>query len=451
MILKIILGLIGLGIVVLIHETGHFLAARFFGIGVEAFSIGMGPVLLHKKIGETEYRISLFPIGGYCKMSGENDFKKSWENFKNNIKEGKNTFLGASPGARMAVAGAGPFFNIVFAVIVFAFIYGTGFEYPTMENRIVLVQDVHSDAPSTPAQEAGLLTGDRIIKIGRKNVENYRDIQIGISINAKTNLPVTVERGDKTMVFNLKPALEKSTGAGKIGVYYWADPVIAEVESGSASDRCGLKNGDRILKVNDEPIEYSVALFKVLDAKPKELNIEFLRGGEILNTTLAISEDPNESFGFSWQGVHYKTPKYSLPGAIARGCEEAWMTLTTSVKSLGLLFGGVDLTQAVSGPVRITYMVGDVATEGFKQSAGVAFRNIFNFLALISIAVAVTNLLPLPILDGGLILIFFVELLRRKPLNPLFIQVFQTAGIVLLAGLMVFGVFVDVKFLVKGG
>ncbi|MDR2842348.1 MAG: site-2 protease family protein, partial [Spirochaetaceae bacterium] len=178
---KILLGLIGLGIVVFIHELGHFLAARSVGIDVEAFSIGWGKPILKKKVGAVEYRLGMFPLGGYCKMRGENDFAKAWENTKAKIPPDRGTFLGSHPAARMLVAFAGPLFNIIFAAVVFSVIWGIGFEYTTMDNRIVLLHDV-DPKESYPADQAGLLSGDRIISINGDTVENFYDMQKKIII-----------------------------------------------------------------------------------------------------------------------------------------------------------------------------------------------------------------------------------------------------------------------------
>jgi len=133
--------------------------------------------------------------------------------------------------------------------------------------------------------------------------------------------------------------------------------------------------------------------------------------------------------------------------ALAKGAAETWKTFALSVKSLSLLFKGVDLTQAVSGPIRITYMVGDIATESFSQGIGAGISSVANFLSLISIALCIMNLLPLPMLDGGMILLFFIEGIRRKPLNPKFVSAFQAFGVIIIAGLMLFAVFGDVMFL----
>jgi len=132
-----------------------------------------------------------------------------------------------------------------------------------------------------------------------------------------------------------------------------------------------------------------------------------------------------------------------------KGAQETWKTFVVSLRSLSLLFRGIDLTQAVSGPIRITYMVGDVATEGFGQSIGTGLSSMANFLALISIALCIMNLLPLPVLDGGMILLFIIETVKGHPLRPKTIYAFQTVGVVLIFGLMIFAVFGDILFLAR--
>jgi regulator of sigma E protease len=457
LIVKILLGLAGLGIVVFVHELGHFIAARLVGIDVEAFSIGWGKPVLAKKIGSVEYRLGMFPIGGYCKMRGDNAFEEAWENWRNGAARDDGSFLGARQEARIFVAFAGPLFNLIFAALVFTIIWGTGFEFTTMSNRIVLVSDIFP-GEDYPAARAGLKTGDRIIEINGKEVENYRDIQSLIAVNAENELRFTVLRetpagGQEKLDLRISPEMEKSSGAGRIGVYFWADPIIENVIPGSPAAMAGLESGDRVVSINGEPFPYSVALLKVLDGggeRPETLDIKAERDGSLVDMELAVPPDDGEPIGIAWQTLKYHTPKYSVLGAIGRGVSEMWDTLAVSVRSLALLFRGIDLTQAVSGPVRITYMAGEVAADSFSQSAGAGLRSTGNFLALISIALAVMNLLPLPILDGGLIVLFLIEMLRRRPLHPRFISAYQTVGIALIGALMLFAVFGDVLFLMKG-
>jgi regulator of sigma E protease len=449
-ILKILLGLAGLGVVVFVHELGHFIAARLAGIDVEAFSIGWGKPFLKKKIGSVEYRLGIFPLGGYCKMRGESEFQEAWENHKHEVRAVKGSFFGAGPFRRIMVAFMGPFFNLIFACLVLTVIWGRGFEIDTLENRIVLVSDIQEGA-SYPADEGGLKTGDRIIEIKGRPIATYHDIQENIAVNPEEDLPLKVDREGRVLELRVRPSLEKSTGAGRIGVYFWTKPLVAQVVPGSPAGIGGLKPGDEILRVNGESLPYTVKLLKLLRHQPPVLKVDFLREGEEKQTELVLSYDGegNAETGLVWQTIKFHTPRLSPPGALAKGLEETWRTLTVSLRSLTLLFRGVDLTKAVSGPVRITYMVGDVAAEGFGQSIGAGISSMANFLALISIALCIMNLLPLPILDGGLILLFIIEIIKRKPLHPRFIQVFQTIGAALIFGIMIFAVFGDILYIAR--
>ena len=450
LIYRILLGLIGLGIVVFVHELGHFLAARLMGIGVDAFSIGWGKPILKKKIGEVEYRLGLFPLGGYCKMRGDSDYEEIYNKSAQGIKADEGSYYAAHPFRRAFACFAGPLFNFIFAVLVLSVIWGIGFEVNTLGNRIVLASEINPGS-TNPADEAGLKTGDRIISIMGKKTETYNDIQETIALNPGEELPMEVERNSEILRLSVVPVMDRSTGAGRIGVYFWTDPLIERVVEGSPAEIAGLESGDVISRVNGNDLPHTMALYKILEDGPQVLNIEYLRQGQLQETALipVYSESGGADLGLAWKAVRYHTPRLSPPRALAKGMQETWKTFTVSVKSLSLLFRGVDLTQAVSGPVRITYMVGEVAAEGFNQSFGSGISSMAGFLSLISIALCIMNLLPLPILDGGMILLFFVEALRRKPLHPRFVSAFQTVGVVIIAGLMIFAVFGDILYLAK--
>lgn len=449
MILKILLGVFGLGIVVFVHELGHFLAARICGIKVTAFSLGWGPAAIHKEINGVDYRIGFFPVGGYCTMAGESDFRKVYENRKNGVEPEKGDFYGASPVRRMITSFAGPFFNLIFSVIVFSVVMGAGYEFTTLPNRIALAKDV--TGKSYPSDRAGLVSGDFITAINGEKTENYHDIQKLIAVNAKKTLDFTILRDGKELNFSIEPELEKETGAGKIGVYFWSDPVIYELKPDGAAARAGLLSGDKIIKWDGEDFPYSAALYKIY--KDKEMTgvipVVYERAGEIFDAEIKMSPQDGGDAGIVWPYIKSKTPDYGFFGSIGQGSILAWETFSASVRGLSLLFSGVDLTKAVSGPVRITYMAGEIAAEGFSGAKISALRNFFEFLALISIALAVMNLLPLPILDGGAIVMFLVELIRGKPAPPRFFFALQTAGVVLIAGLMALALYGDVMFFIR--
>ncbi|GBU27816.1 RIP metalloprotease RseP [Treponema sp. R8-4-B8] len=445
-ILKIALGLFGLGIVVFFHELGHFLAARLVKIDVEAFSIGWGKPFLKKKIGAVEYRLGMFPVGGYCKMKGETDYNEAWENTNKGIKPEEGSYLAASPAARILVAIGGPLFNLLFAIILLCFLWGFGFEMKTLDNRIVLASEFTNEV--YPADKAGLETGDRIININGNEISYYHEVQENIAVNAEKNLPITVDRDGKIISLRVTPALDKSSGAGKIGVYFWTDTVIDSVAEGSPAQRAGLLPGDKIIAANNAPVRNTVDLMKILEQKPDHLDLEISRSGSTEKVLLDIS-DPEIDIGISWKTINYRTPNLSIPQAVAKGFKEGYKTLAISVTSLKLLFKGIDLTKAVSGPVRITYMMGDMAAQGFGQSIATGFRYFIDFIALISIALCVMNMLPLPILDGGMIILFLVEIIRRKPAHPKAISIFQTCGTVIIFTLMAFALFGDILYFVR--
>lgn len=447
MLIKIMLGLIGLGIVVFVHELGHFIAARLSGIDVEAFSIGWGKPIFSKVFHGVEYRIGIFPVGGYCHMKGETEFKEALTNNDIAIPREPGTFYGASPLKRILTAFAGPFANVIFAVLVLSLVWAIGFDVQTLDNKIVLASEI--EGKTFPADEAGLQTGDRIIAINGKPVSNYSEIQEQIAPNPGQTLQLLVERNGEQIPITVKPQLDTDTGAGRIGIYFWTDPVIETVKAGSPAQLAGLMKGDRIVSVQGMPLPYSVALYKVLKDRPSILQLNIERNGEFFNKELILSYDDQgqTNIGLEFKTIRYRAVARSIPEAFVKGASESWKTFTVSIKSLAVLFKGVNLSKAVSGPVRITYMVGDIAAEGFGQSFGAGFTAIASFLSLISISLCIMNLLPIPALDGGLIILFFIELITRKPLHPKAVYWFQMLGALFIFSLLIFSVFGDIMFL----
>jgi len=447
LLIKIILGLFGLGIVVFIHELGHFLFARLAKIDVEAFSIGWGKPILKKKIGKVEYRLGMFPVGGYCKMKGDTDYEKAWENMNNGVKSEEGSYLAASPFGRILACFGGPFFNLVFAAVLLSFLWGIGFEVNTLGNRIILASEINL-GETYPADTAGLKTGDRIIEIAGKEISYYHEVQENIALNPEKKLPLTVERNGDIINLDVTPSLDKSSGAGKIGVYFWTDPLIENIRENSPAQRAGLLPKDIITSANGEAVNNTMDIEKALENAPDLLVMEYSRNG-IQGQAQFTKDEYASGLGITWASVNYRTPNLSLHSAVAKGIKESWKTLVVYIKSLKLLFMGIDLTQAVSGPVRITYMIGEMATRGFGQGIGIGLRSIAEFLVIISIALCIMNLLPLPILDGGMIVLFLVEAIRRKPAHPKIISAFNACGMVIIFSLMVFALFGDIMFFVK--
>lgn len=449
----IVLGLLGLGIVVFVHEAGHFIAAKASGIEVEAFSIGWGRPILRRRIGRTEYRLGIFPIGGYCKMKGEELFRKALEEKADRIETEKGSLFSVSPLKRIVTYAAGPLANLVFAMVVLSVLWYAGFTFNTFENRIVLLSDYPAifGPGLNPADEAGLKTGDRVIAIDGKKVSHYADLQEMVALLAGKEVPFTIARDGEEMVLKVTPALDTATGTGKIGVSAWIDPVVAEVQPDSAAGIAGLKSGDTIIAARGEEISNYLDLYSIIDASPGRAELVYLRDGTRGRTVIIPDyDDAGEPvLGISFSGLTIRSEELSLPAAFLKGSGEAISTFFLTIKGIKSLFSGVNVREAVSGPIRITYMVGEVAGQGFSESFSAGLTNLFRFLSLISVALCFGNLLPIPALDGGLILLSLVEAVRGSQVSPKTFYRYQTAGFFIIIMILIFTTFGDITYLIK--
>ncbi|MCF6334876.1 MAG: site-2 protease family protein [Spirochaetales bacterium] len=451
MLLTIFIGIIGLDIVVLVHEIGHLLVAKLMGISVEAFSVGMGKKLFSLRYGETEYRLSLFPIGGYCKMKGEEQFTRAIREKSNSISHEDGSIFSASPLRRIATYLAGPLFNILFAIIVLSIIWFTGFTINTYSNRIVLLSDYPEIflSEDNPADIAGLHTGDKIVQINYAEISNYSDLQEIIYASPGKKLSIEVERDSRNIVLEITPRLNNETGAGQIGVSPWIDPLIERVEPGSSAFIGGLEEGDYIISANGIPVENYLDIFRILSSKPEYLKLSVLRGKIINERTLVpvYNDDGNVDLGLVFRSITVTSENLNIPEAVAKGTIETVNTFIMTAKSIYLLFRGVDVKKAVSGPIRISYYVGEIASSSFREGIKRGFTTIFRFLSIISIALGFANLLPIPIFDGGLILFTSIELIRRKPLRPGIFYRYQSIGFFIIIIIFFFTTYSDISFL----
>jgi len=444
MILTIFFGVLGFGIMVFVHELGHFIAAKKVGIGVEVFSLGWGRKMIGFSRGGTSYQLSWVPIGGYCKMKGDDIF----ENGETMHKEG--SFFAVSPLRRIIVALSGPLANMTFAVIILTIIWWIGFKIYSDENRVILVSDYTNEisAGMLPAAKAGLITGDRIIGIDDNRIEKFQDILEIISTSPDEELMLLVQREGSLLNIGVVPELDLQTGTGKIGVYAWRDLVVDQLDPGGAAFLAGLKPGDRITALNGKEVSHTLDLYQALAGNPQAVTVTYQRGAQKRETDLVVSYQDNGSadVGLSFKVKVFSSPDLSLPGALLKGAAETYRTLELTVKGITLLFSGVNLKNAVAGPLRITYYVGSVARSGFRFGVGSGLVSFFRFLCLLSVVLFLMNLLPLPAVDGGQILIFLIEIIRRKAISPKVIYRIQIVGFSILIVLVVFFTFNDIMF-----
>jgi regulator of sigma E protease len=452
-IVTILLGLVGLGVVVILHELGHFAAARAMGVEVEAFSVGWGPKIASFKRGGTEWRFSALPIGGYCKMKGEESFQKALETKAPEIPREKGTFYGAAPWRRIVIALSGPIANVIFAALVFMVVSTIAYTTPTYSNKIVLLSEYDLGTPklaSYPADRAGLKTGDRILEANGKPIADFSDLLQAITLSANKNIELKIERDGAIIEKSVTPMLDKDTGAGLMGVYYWADPVVGEITKGSAAQIAGLQAGDSIVSLDGKSVRHAIEFLSLLNAsRPERVKIGILRGGVPmeLSAVLSWNEQGKSNLGLGFKSeTHSVRAATSLSAAVSMGLKETWSTFDATLKGLASLFQGVNLFKALSGPARITYMVGQSATEGIQNSGTGGLAVPLNFLAFLSLSLFIMNLLPIPALDGGQILMFVIESVRRRAMRPLTIYRYQAIGAAFILALFVVASIGDLLF-----
>lgn len=453
--LTVLYGLIGLSVVVLVHEFGHFLAARAVGVEVEAFSIGMGPRIFGFKRKGTEWRLSALPVGGYCRMKGEESFKAALEQKLPHIPAEKGSFYGEPPWKRMLILISGPLFNVFFAVVLFSVVSLVGITIQTAPNRIVLASEASalSGQPSlaggsAPADAAGLKTGDFITSIDGRPVKDYSDLQEIIGLNPGKELGLTVDRGGESLRLPITPRLDKESGQGLIGIYAWIDPVVDSVDPQGPAAIAGIRGGDIIEEVNGRPVRNTIEVLSALKTSPEKVNLAAMRDGEPIAAALVVSyaEGGQPNLGVSFRAETRTDKATSFGGAIAAGAAETWETFAMSMKGIGSLFSGANILKALSGPARITFLVGSTAQESIKASGISGITTILSFLAFLSVSLFVMNLLPIPALDGGQMILSLAELLRKKPLLTTTIYRFQFVGAAMILVLFFLATFSDVLF-----
>jgi regulator of sigma E protease len=429
-----------LGPLVVIHEFGHFIVAKFFGIRVEVFSVGFGKRLFGIKRGDTDYRVSLIPLGGYVKMSGEN--------LDEQVTGAPYEFMSKPKWQRFCVALAGPAVNIFFALLIPAVVSMFYFEEEAYRNKPAQVYSVEA---GLPAANAGFQSGDVIVKVGDMENPTWRDVDEYAIVRPGQSIPVIVKRGDelKELTLPVKSIDIEGERLGAHGLIQDKQKIMAtSIVTGSPAAEAGLQNGDLILGINGQQIEQSRAGVEQLiaginDSRGQPIKLLVDRNGtEMEITAVPQLSDDRYRIGFRPQPKSDMIVKSkSIGEAIPYAVDENWRMVKLTATAIGQIFEGKrKVSETFSGPVGIA----DLSSQAVKAGPVV----LFSLMALLSLNLGIFNLFPIPVLDGGLIFMLGLEAVLGFFGLPLTIKIKEKmiqVGFVALMLLMGFIIYNDIS------
>ena len=434
-----------LGVLVTIHEFGHFIVARMCNVHVQRFSVGMGPVFYKKcdKHG-TEFALSAIPLGGYVSMI-TNKLIELEPEIKNQLTEEqlKNTFDSKPKAHRAAIMFAGPLANFLLSIVIF-----TGIFLNTVDPKIVPVINSVNQKIIYSNNET-FKANDKILSINNVTVKEAKDINLELLSYAgySGDLMFSVERDNSDKPINvfvgLKDFLPTSqsqadpTGSLGIKVEYFMQPIIGKVISGGSADRAGIKSNDKILEINNSKILFANDIQKKVSENPnRSLEFKLIRDGEIIYLPVNIDSQINENVTKGILGVSFGASR-NFRQSISKGIYETYNLSLKTLQFIGKMITGNMGTENLSGPIGIAQMAGNTAQAGFLP--------FMYLMALLSISLAVLNLLPIPVLDGGQLTLLGIEAIRGKPLPEKAENIIYTGGAVLVGMLMIFAIFNDIS------
>lgn len=423
--MKYLLAFLVLSVIIIIHELGHFIVAKASGVAVVEFSLGFGPRLLKFKRKGTMYSIKLFPFGGSCQMLGEDS---------DETKEG--SFNSVSVWKRIAIIAAGPIANFLLAFVLSVSIIGTiGYDACV----------IHSVAEGSPAEDAGLLPGDHIVKVNKQNVNFYGDYSLYLMENPGTVMNITYERDGQKYTTQLIPEYV-SRDRYLMGVTINAEePSLNSVNADTPAEKAGLKAGDLILSMDGKEVKSSDDITDFLvNHTGGEIKVTVKRDSEVLDFKFEPEKVHQEYYdiGMSMANAYQKC---SPAKTVSYSAKYTGYWMKAVFKSFKLLFTGKASVNDVSGPVGIVSAIGNVVEESSSDGFLWVFINLANWGTMISANLGVMNLLPIPALDGGRLMFLILEAIRKKPVPREKEGMVHFVGIVLLMILMVVVLFNDIR------
>ncbi len=436
--------LVVLGVLVVFHELGHYVVARWCRVKVLRFSVGFGKVLWSRRIGPdgTEWALSAVPLGGYVKMADEREGEVAAADLS-------RAFNRQPVGKRIAIVAAGPIANLLLAVLLYAGTYMAGI--PGQKAWLA------APAPGTAAAEAGIASGDLVRAVDGDGVRSWQDLRWRlVRAQSADEVELEVERTDGSTAHRrlklgaVSAADWEANFMATLGLRAdFGPPLVDQVIPGKPADRAGLRAGDRIVAVNGSAVQSPSDVALATNARPEMATLfRVERDGMPLDVTLTPEAVASGGKRIGVAGIKLRvdpstaarlavTVRYSPPEALAQGARRTWELSVFTVRMLGRILTGDASLKNISGPITLADFAGQTAQAGILTFVG--------YLALISISLGVLNLLPIPLLDGGHLLYYFAEFIKGSPVSDRAFEVGQRIGMALLAVLMALALFNDVS------
>ncbi len=442
-----------LGVVVVVHEAGHFLVAKSVGIYCKTFSVGFGPKFLRKQFGETEYALSAVPFGGYVKMAGEGvmeDIQDIGTGEGSDLDHAGNPipveryFSSKSTWQRMAVVVAGPLMNLVLALVICV---GVVWIQGVPVHPVTVVGTVEEDGA---AEAAGFVVGDRIVEVAGVSVATWEDAwrtAVSEAEDGRVPVPIAIDRDGSRSTLELTPT---TTEAGRLdlGMWYRQDTRVGRVRKDGPADEAGLRRGDEIISIDGKPVQVFRDIQTVVKASiDTPLEFKWLRDGVEITSTVTptagevpISMTETETAGLIYYEPYTENRSEGFFWAVERGSSVTWGMVSQTAGFLKTLVTGGASRDSVSGPLRIAEFSGQMVRWGFDR--------LLLFLAVFSVNLFLLNLLPVPVLDGGHAMFILYEMILGRRPNPRLQMMATQVGMLALLLLMAWVITMDVLHVV---
>jgi regulator of sigma E protease len=436
--ITVIAGIVMLGILVFIHELGHFCVAKLCGVKVLKFSLGFGPRLVSRTWGETEYMICAVPLGGYVQMLGEGGGEQG-ESAASQLspEERKRSFDAQPVGRRTAIIAAGPAMNLLLPFLILPITFLVGVNLPAFFESPACVGYVVAESEGG---RAGFMAGDCVVALNTNEIANWSDANRELITNIGAPLNFTVERGAERLVLTI-PAEEGSLeGLQSLGLLPWQEPIIGMVAPGMPAQKAGMEVEDRIVAIEGEAVDSWYDLRRLIQKRGGEAQTFTVeRNGRLIDLSVKpVIEERNGTDYLVGVAPLQETvlKRFGPVESIRAGAERTVELVKLTIVFIQKLFAGHVSTDNIGGPITVVQIAG--------QAAQTDVAAILTVLAFLSIQLGILNLLPIPILDGGHLFFNLYEVIARRPMSIRAREIAQQIGLMLILMLMVLAFYNDI-------